>query len=420
MDQTELEQLLQQAQAASQDTNHEGALSCYDTVLSETEDEPDNKELRLTALRERSRLLELMGQREEALAGYESYYLEAGSNKHAVEALVLIGDLHTDMGGHREAMDAYDEALNLAEAFNYTFGRAKALVGSSLTLHRLGRTDEGLSNIRKSLGLFQQIEDKEGEMRAWNRLGIIHAQAGQIDRAIHAFQKSLALAREIGDRETAINLSNLGECHQVLYNMDEALRYHREALTLAESTALRSVEADTCRNLGFDLYNVGQVEEGIRYLQRALEISDETKQRDVKLQSLYTLSLAEVRRENPGLARKYARELKRIAESRNYRVYHADALHALGLCHQLDGNMEAAEQRWQEAVFLAHDTGRQFLLWQLHAALADIAPNPGLAQVHLEIAADIIHQIAYPIENESVRNTFLNAPQVQRVLAHVD
>ncbi|HSM55359.1 MAG TPA: tetratricopeptide repeat protein [Candidatus Sulfomarinibacteraceae bacterium] len=420
MNQSELQQLLQQAQTASQDKDHETALACYDSVLSETKEEPEYKELRLTAIRERSRLLELMGEREEALAGYESYYLEAGSNKHAVEALVLIGDLHTDMGRHREALDAYDEALNLAEAFNYTFGRAKALVGSSLTLHRLGRTEEGLSNIRKSLGLFQQIEDSEGEMRAWNRLGIIHAQAGQIDRAIHAFQKSLELSREIGERETAINLSNLGECHQVLFNMEDALEYHREALALAESTAFRSVEADTCRNLGYDLYNLGQVKEGIRYLQRALEISDETKQRDVKLQSLYTLALAEIRRENRRMAWKYAEELKRIAESRNYRVYQADALHALGLCHKLDGNLEAAEQRWQEAVFLAHDTGRQFLLWQLHAALADIAPNPGLAQVHLQIAADIIHQIAYPIENEAVRNTFLEAPQVQRVLAHVE
>ena len=423
MNVAQLEELLQQAQSARDAKSFREALDCYDELLEETagvtvdpQADPERRDYRLSALRERSRLLELMGERDEALLGYEAYYLEAGSTEHAVEALVLIGDLHGTLGRHQQALDAYDEARHLAEAFNRTPGRAKALLGAGLTLHRLGRSEEALSNLRQALGLFEQLDDHTGRARTWNRLGIVHVQIGQIDRAIAAFQKALELSREVGDRETAIELSNLGECHQQLFNMEKALDYHRDALALAESTQFHAVQADLCRNLGFDLCSVGQVEEGIEYLQRALQISEETKDRDAKLQALYSLSLAEVERGNVEAARAYATQLKEVAEARNYRVYQADALHALGLVHREEGNREEAEQRWQEAVFLAHDTGRQFLLWQIHSCLASIADNPGLAHVHYQIAADIINQIAYPIEDETVRGTFLNAPAVQAIL----
>ena len=425
-DVAQLKELLQQAQKARDEKSLQKALDCYDELLEQTAEmtvhpnaNREPREYRLTALRERSRLLEWMGDRDQALQGYEAYYLEAGSTEHAVEALVLIGDLHNVLGRHRQALDAYDEALHLAEAFNHTPGRAKALLGAGLTLHRLGRSEEALSNLRQALGLFEQLGDQQGLSRTWNRLGIVHVQIGQIDRAIDAFQKALELARKVGDRETAIELSNLGECHQQLFNMEQALAYHRDALALAESTQFHAVQADLCRNLGFDLCNMGQVEEGISYLQRALAISEETKDRDSKLQALYSLVLAEVERGNIEAARDYATQLREVAEARNYRVYQADALHALGMVHREEGELELAEQRWQEAVFLAHDTGRQFLLWQIHSCLAEIADNPGLARVHYQIAADIINQIAYPIEDETIRCSFLGAPAVKAILKKV-
>ena len=423
MSTTQLEELLQEAQSAREEKAYDDALAHYEELLASTDDDAplseEVRDLRLTALREQSRLYELLGDRDVALAGYEQYYLEAGSTQHAVEALVCIGELHGEVGRHQQALEAYDEALDLAKAFNYTAGRARALLGVGLTMHRLGRSEEALANLRKSQGLFKQVDDVLGRSRSWNHMGIVHVQLGQIDRAIRAFQEGLDLARQIGDRETAIALSNLGECHQLLYNMEQALEYHREALALAESTQFRTVEADLCRNLGYDLYNLGEVEEGVHYLERALRIAAESMEQDPELQALYTLALAEIRRGNAGRAREYAERLQETAVDQNYRVYQADALHALGLVHQMEGDVARAEQRWQEAVFLAHDTGRLFLLWQLHALLAEIASNPGLAGVHNQIAADIVNQIAYPIEDQQIRDAFLSAPDVKAVLEKV-
>ena len=410
------------ARAARAAQDYDRALAEYDRLLQQTAGTvvavSDAREIRLAALRERSRLLELLGRPEEALRGLEQYYLEAGSSEHAVEALNLIGDLHDSLGQERRALAAYDEALALAEAFNSTPGRAKALLGAGLTWHHLGRTAEGIAQLKKALALFEQIGDESGQMRATNRLGIAYVQSGQVDKAIASFAQSLAFARTIGDRETAIDLNNLGECHQLLFNVEEALAYHQEAYTLAQRTGLRAVLPDVARNLGYDLFHLGRVEEGIAHLEMALQLAGETSLQDVKMQALYTLAQAEVRRGKAPAAREYAQQLQNLAQERNYRVYQAEALYALGLVAQLEGNDEMAEQRWQETLFLAHETGRYYLLWQLHASLAEIAAGEGLARVHYQIAAEIINQIAYPIEDPAVRATFLGAPSVAHILAY--
>jgi tetratricopeptide (TPR) repeat protein len=415
------QETLENARAAQSAQDYERALAAYDHLLQETAGfvpgDTTAREPRLAALRERSRLLELLGRPEEALRGLEQYYLEAGSSEHAVEALNLIGDLHDSLGQERRALSAYDEALALAEAFNYTPGRAKALLGAGLTWHHLGRTTEGITQLQKALALFEQMGDESGQMRATNRLGIAYVQSGQVDKAIASFERSLAFARTIGDRETAIDLNNLGECYQLLFNVENALAHHQEAYALAQRTGLRAVLPDVARNLGYNLFHLGQVEEGIAHLETALRLASETSLHDVRMQALYTLSHAEVRRGRPGAARAYAQQLQHLAQERSYRVYQAEALYALGLVAQLEGNDELAEQRWQEALFLAHETGRHYLLWQLHASLAEIAASDGLARVHFQIAAEIINQIAYPIEDPAVRAGFLAAPAVVRILA---
>ncbi len=94
----------------------------------------------------------------------------------------------------------------------------------------------------------------------------------------------------------------------------------------------------------------------------------------------------------------------------------AEALHVLGLLKKERGDVLAAQGLWQEASFLAHETGRRMLLWRLHAELASLASNPQLASVHNRIAAEIIQQIAQPIEDVRLREQFLAARPVRDVL----
>jgi hypothetical protein len=160
---------------------------------------------------------------------------------------------------------------------------------------------------------------------------------------------------------------------------------------------------------------LGRVEEGLNYLHQALAISRELNHHDVELQSLYSLALVELDYGQPQNGGDYAQKMFEMAQSAGAKGYIAQAQHASGLFQMKQGSKFLAQQMWQEAMFLAHETNQRMLLWQLHEAMAGAAASPELAAVHYRIAAEIIEQIAYPIEDEGLKETFLNAPRVRSI-----
>jgi tetratricopeptide (TPR) repeat protein len=416
--------MLEKATAAANRSEHMLAIQLYTDLLAATSPQSDKatiREYRLTALRERGRLFNLMGEVQAALAGYEQYHVEAGNTRHAVDALVAIGNQCAYMNFSDRAIEAHRDALRLAQSLNYTTGRALALGGMGLVFSLLDQSEEALIHLRKSLALFEQDNNLVEQARCWNRIGVTHMHLGEVDKAITAFRRSSNLAQEVGESEpvavetAVISLGNLGECYQSLFDMEQAMDYHRQALAMAQAIDLPFFEADLTRNIGVALGYLGQIDEGIEHLRRALALSIETKQPDIEVQALYSLAMAEIQRNMHDDGLKYAEKLNQKAQERANRGSLAEAQHVLGIYHRQKGDLEAAEGAWQQCLFLAHETGRRILLWQVHAALGQIAPSAELARVHNRIAMEIIEQIADPIEDASLRQKFMGAPPVQEV-----
>lgn len=417
-------ELLKQAAKAAERKEYWQAIALHTDLLAATDPHAQNgnqKQMRLTALRERGVLFDALGEPEAALASYEQYYLEAQTGQHAVDALILIGNQRTYMGHLDKAMETHREGLQLAEALNYTAGRANALGGIGLIDHHLGRFEEAVINFKKSLALLIQLGDRLEQARCLNRMGMSHARLGELDKAINDFKESSQLFLKIPNRDlealqVGLNaFGNLGECYQVLFDMDQARIYHHEGVKLVDAMNLPAFESDLCRNLGVDLIYLGHFEEGITYLKRSLEISRNVITPDIELQALYSLAIAEIQHGDVEKGKDYALELGELAKTHQARGYVADGLHAMGLYHKGVGEVEEAQQEWQQALFLAHETGRRMLLWRIHAGLSSIAPNKALANVHDRIASEIILQILDPIEDEELCRTFKNAPPVRAI-----
>lgn len=405
--------------------NFEQAVKLYDQILSESERHPDPTAIhafRLKALIERGRLLRLLGQQEASLASYEQHYLEAGDMAQAVEALVNIGIQSIKLGQHRRGMEAMDEALLLAEAFDNAPGRARALGTRGSIQISMGQIEEGMKDCELALSLCQQLSDLPGQMNNYNRLGVSHARLGALDKAIASFKASLQIARELEHVDGVIlALGNLGEAYQDLYDMSQALLYHREGLSVAEENGLAHAATDIIRNLGVDLVHLGHVEGGLRHLNRALKQTLEHNQKDFYVQALASLGWAEFQYgKDIEKGYRHIQQLEKVAKEQEAKGGIVNALYLQGMYHHLKGNLTLAQQRWQEAAFLAHETGDRQLLWQSHAALADISGPGGLAKVHYRIAAEVILQIAYPIEDMYLRRTFLSQPHIEKILLAAD
>lgn len=419
MNTIQLAQLLDEAEVARQQRAYIEAVRLYDLILTQTSDIQTDaivKEIKLAALRENGRLYRLLGNHQAALNCYEQYYLEASSGEQAVDALSLLANQFNNMGRYEEALKASQEGLDLTAALNYTQGRAAAFQNLGRSYAHQGRQEEAVSRLQKALALFEQIGNKREISRTCNWLGIVMLDQGHVDNAIQYFQRALMLADHISDIQKATVLSNLGECHQILFDTHQAILYHRQALALAKEIQLSSLEADLLRNLGVDLADNGEIEEGAACLEEVLRLSTETGQQDIKLQTLASLAQVELARQNISQALHYAEIMKAEAIEIKARHFEADALYVLGLCYQFQGQPVAAEQTWHTALFRAHETNQQGLLWRIHAGLAEVVGNKALADTHYRIAAEVIDQIVYPIENENLRNTFLNAPPIKKIM----
>ncbi len=420
MNQDTLMDLFRQATEAAGNHQYWPALEHYTqllTLIPPNAAESSAQEKRLTALRERGRLLGLLGEQEAALSAYVQYYREANDTLRHIDALIKIGDRSRGIGRYPQSLDAYHEALSLAEKEDDAVSRGRALAGIGGTNLMQGRREEAIIYLREATTLFEESGNAARQIRTLNRMGVAYAYGGQMDQAITAFTDALNLSRKIGQQDTAVAaLNNLGECHQSLFDYEQALIFHEEGLRLVEKSQLRLFEADICRNLGLDLYQLGRTDEGFDFLNRALTVSQETKHSDTFAHTLYALSLTEIERENLDTAQKHALHLKELAAQNDARNLLAFADYALGLYHRKKGESEIAEQFWQQTLFQAHETNNRTLLWKTHAKLAQTAVNPNMARVHRRIAAEVILQIAEPIADEALRQKFLTAPQVRPLL----
>lgn len=413
------DQQIEQAKLATEDGRFWDAVAQYTDILATTDPQTNDstvKNIRLASLKERGNLLSELGEQIAALAAYEQYYLEAGTSQHAVEALVLIGNRSRGLGQYGRSLTAYQEALDLSQALNFTIGRAKALAGLGGAYLLQGDVTQAASYLSKANALFEQLDDNLGQAVSNNQMGIAYATTGHLHKAIAAFEKSLALARKLNRSSSLISaLNNLGECYQLLYATDLALTFHQEGLALAEAGNFRLLEADLCRNLGLDLAQQQHWAVSAPLLQRAHDLAQEIQAPDIYLHTLYALArVALAQDEEEGW--QYADALLAATEQGQSNWHRANGLYILGRFEQIAGNLSTAEEQWHQALFLAHETENRMILWQLHAALAQIAELPNLATVHIRIAAEVIYQIAEPFTDEALKTGFLTAVPVTAVL----
>jgi hypothetical protein len=136
----------------------------------------------------------------------------------------------------------------------------------------------------------------------------------------------------------------------------------------------------------------------------------------MELHTLFGLTLTEALHDELETAVEHAQRLYDKAETGNLLGHKARALYAQGIVAQKHGYPKSAEELWHRALFLAHETDRRTLLWQIHVGLAEVAENESLAEVHYRIAGEVLRQMAEPIDDPNLCETFLNAPPIKTIL----
>lgn len=376
--------------------------------------------LRWRILLEYGDALRRVDRRDEAQQVYSTYLTEVPSlSREAIFARQRLALLYSTLGKHDAVYELLHEGLQIAEKLNDDYGRGLIYMEHGRAAWRQNNDAEALVHLQKATRIFQPLNAYEELMHIWVTTGLAYHDLGKIDKAITAYREGFNVARRLNPYVAVVSLTNLGECYQDLFSMEQALTYHQEALQMVQEQQLyigHGSLADLHRNLGVDYLYLNLLPASREHLEQALALVSNREDLSIYLQALFSLCRLEMYEGQWGKARQTAEGLLADAEKGKNRYHQARGLYMMGLCLREAGQPAEAQALWQKALFLAQDTEQIILLWRLHAALATIAENLALAEVHRHIATDVIHQIADSVEDVELRTHFLNAPEVKQVL----
>jgi tetratricopeptide (TPR) repeat protein len=183
--------------------------------------------------------------------------LPAGNESTSARAhlLLTLGILHWRRGDHEKATHFVNTALDLAARLeNDTF---EALCFNALALVQtdLGRTEEAIQAYQNAINLAPE------QIYPWNNLGHLHKKLGRHAEALEAFQKAIE-----HNATDAVSWNGLGDLYHETGRNDDAIYAYLKAIEFSPDFA------PSWSGLGNSRLDEGQVDEALSAHLKAIEI----------------------------------------------------------------------------------------------------------------------------------------------------
>ncbi len=292
----------------------------------------------------------------------------------------LAGEKAQALYAPRAAIEQFTQALHATQHMT---------ILPSTTLYRrrgqayetLGNFEQAQSDYQRALDIARRTHDGAAEWQSDIDLGFLwtvrdYEQAGTF------FHRAIELARTLDDPKLeAHSLNRMGNWHLNIEQPLEALRYHREALTIFEKLQDQQGIAETLDLLGMTSYLGGDLVQGTTYYEQAIALFHKLDDRHGLTSSLATLTLrgptfqtdtmvsastnlAEVIQDTEK-ALKIAHEI----DQRSAEVY---ALFQLALCLGSQGEYGRALTTVQQSLYIAEEIEHRQWQTAAHTVLGGI------------------------------------------------
>jgi len=142
--------------------------------------------------------------------------------------------------------------------------------------YSLSQNDKALENYNASLRVTEKVGKKtalEGKAAALGNIGLIYSDKGDLDNALKYHQDALKIDREIGYKQgETLALGNIGLIYLNKGDLDNALKYHQDALKIDREIGYKQGETLALGNIGLIYLNKGDLDNALKYLKKALKV----------------------------------------------------------------------------------------------------------------------------------------------------
>lgn len=161
---------------------------------------------------------------------------EPGGVEGLVRAQNVVGVVHRQAGRHHEALEAYEEALEVAEEAELRKWRRYLLNNAGLALAYLGEFTQALERYNEALERVRQLGHRTEESNLLINIGHCHLLRGEYDDAMRSVRRGIYLARKTNAvHNLADGLISIGAIHVEKGDHKKAEHSLHEGLRLADS-----------------------------------------------------------------------------------------------------------------------------------------------------------------------------------------
>ena len=325
------------------------------------------------------RLNEALDCYEEALQLYQAEHNIQGE----ADALQLMGRLEQFRKDMHAALEHYEHALKLYKSVNDVLSEANAYksIGDVQLFH--DDVDKARSSYEKALRRYRDANDPLGRANVHKALGDMH-QLAKPEQALWHYEHALALYKEIDDRLGQANaLQAMGEIKQ--YNnevrfdddLDASLVYYKQAQQLYREVQQRLGEANVSKAIGDVHFLRKNASLALASYQHALALYREVE--DCLGEANATKAIGDVLQFRDELenAQLYYELALILYHQVNYRLGEADVLQAMGKISQGYDKLTQAMQQYRQALDLYQQTGNLMGEADVQLTLGDVLQTGG-------------------------------------------
>ena len=198
--------------------------------------------------------------------------MEAGDARSQARSLTNFANAHKELGDYDRAGEIYERALD-------AWQRASPRDGELSTLTNLGNMSLIVGDVERARAYLERAlpmaegtgTDEEGRLLL--NLADVHRRGGDHALAIELAERSLALRRRAGQpRGIAASLQVLADCVMDVGEVEKALRYLDEALSLQRSIHDQFLESETLIRMANVESTRGRLHDALRHAEQAVAL----------------------------------------------------------------------------------------------------------------------------------------------------
>ena len=282
------------------------------------------------------------------------------TQRDVADQFLLAGKAQIEAGDSHQAITALRQA---ADAYHYLgdfVGMGEAYEQLVKVYSDLGQYDQAELVVRRQLAIANSNHNFNDQILAYNNLGTLKLQDGDLTNAQAAFAEALTIARDI-DSESGIglSLSNLGLVSAANGQLNDARKYYEVAANHRARARDYLGQANTDSNLGDVYLALGRTREAIGAYRLALSLAQEQDAPYIQLRALDGLIAIYRQREEPQMLADYLNQRVQIAAATGDQWQRLVTLRTFGEIYEDKGNLSAALIAFQEAMQIARALNRK-------------------------------------------------------------